>query len=61
MGDYLLLSESERSVSFDTDHELDDRGLLDVVVNDGSDGDDSITRDFVWKTRKSIRDKGKIL
>jgi hypothetical protein len=56
------LSESQRSLSysaFDTDSELDDRGF-DVVVNDDSDGDDSITLDFVWETWKTIRDEGKI-
>jgi hypothetical protein len=53
VGEYLLLSESEGNSSdseLDTDNELDDHAILDVMVNDGSDEDDSITQDIVWES-----------
>jgi hypothetical protein len=56
VGDSLLLSESEISLSysaFDTDDELDGHGL--GVVNDGSDEDDSITQDFVWDNMENYK------
>jgi hypothetical protein len=45
VGEYLLLSESVGSLSYseyNTDNELNDHALLDVVVNTGSDEDDNI-------------------
>jgi hypothetical protein len=58
VGEYLLLSESEESLSdseFDTDNELDDCALPDAVVNDGSDEDDSVTQDFVWENMQNCK------
>jgi hypothetical protein len=46
VGEHLLLSEPEGILSYseyDTDNELNDYALLDVVVNNGSDEDDNIT------------------
>jgi hypothetical protein len=39
---------------------LDGRALLDVVLNDGNDEDDSVTQDFVWKNVQYCKDKGNI-
>jgi hypothetical protein len=61
VGEYLLLSESEESLSdleFDTDNELDDDALLNVVLYDGNDEDDSVTKDF-GRICKTVRTKGK--
>jgi hypothetical protein len=63
VGEYLLLSESEESLSdseFDTDNEMDDHALLDVVVNNGRNEDDSIRKTLFGRTRKTKRDKEKI-
>jgi hypothetical protein len=46
VGEYLLVSESEESLldsDFDSDNELDDCALLDVVVNDDIDEEDDET------------------
>jgi cytochrome c556 len=40
---------------FDTDSELDDRSLLDAVINDSRDEDDSITQDFVWENMQNYK------
>jgi hypothetical protein len=51
MKECLLGSESEESLSdseFDSENELGDCALLDVVVDDDSDEDD-IIQDFVWE------------
>jgi hypothetical protein len=48
--EYLLVSEYEKSLSdleFDSDNQLDDCALLDIVVNGDSYEDDDIIRDFV--------------
>jgi hypothetical protein len=58
VGEYLLLSDSEESLSYlksDNDNELEDHALLDVVVNEGSDDDDNIIRDFVWENMKNYK------
>jgi hypothetical protein len=50
MGKYLLVSEYEGSLSdsgSDSDNELDDCALHDVVVNGDSEDDDNIIKDFV--------------
>jgi cytochrome c556 len=43
VGEYLLLSESEESA------------FLDAVVNDGSDEDDSATKDILWETMQNCK------
>jgi hypothetical protein len=51
VGECLFGSESEESSpdsEFDSDNELDDCTLLDVVVNGDSDEDDEIIQDFLW-------------
>jgi hypothetical protein len=56
VGEYLLLSESKGSLldlEFDTDNELDDCALLDVVVTYGSDEDDNITQDLDWENMEN--------
>jgi hypothetical protein len=52
VGKYLLVSESEERSSdleLDSDNELDDCALLDVVVNNDSNEDDIIVQDFIWE------------
>jgi hypothetical protein len=52
VGECLLGSISEESLSdseFDSDNELDDCALLDVMVDGDSDYDDDIIQDFVWE------------
>jgi hypothetical protein len=47
-----LLTESEESSSdleLGSDNELDDCGLLDVVVNNDCNEDDIIVQDFIWE------------
>jgi hypothetical protein len=34
---------------FNTDNELDECALLDVVINYGCDEDDNTVKDFVWE------------
>jgi hypothetical protein len=48
------LSESE----FDSENELDDCALLDVVVDDNSDEDD-IIQDFVWEDMNNYKGQRK--
>jgi hypothetical protein len=54
-GEYLHLSESEENLSdseLDAENELDDRALLDAVVNDGRS-----TEDFVWENMQNYKGK----
>jgi hypothetical protein len=56
--EYLLQSESEQSLSdsdFETKDELEDRALLNTVINEGSDEDDSVTQDFVWEHMENYK------
>lgn len=56
--EYLLQSESEQSLSdldFDTENELEDRALLDTVINEASNEDDSATQDFVWENMEHYK------
>jgi hypothetical protein len=53
----LLGSKSEESLSdskFDSENELDDYALPDVVVDDDSDEDD-IIQDFVWEDMNNYK------
>jgi hypothetical protein len=43
------LEESLSDLEFETDNELDSHAVLDAVVNDCSDEDDSVTQDFIWE------------
>jgi hypothetical protein len=36
-------------LEFDSENELDDFALLDIVVDDNIDEDDDIIQDFVWE------------
>jgi hypothetical protein len=57
LGEYLHVSESEENLSdleFDTDNELDDCALFDVVNGD-SDKDDDIIQDFVWEDMNNYK------
>jgi hypothetical protein len=61
--EYLLQSESEQSLSDsdgDTEDELEDRALIDTVITEGSDEDDSAKQDFIWGVWKTMKDEGKI-
>lgn len=52
VGNVYLISESEERSSdleFGSDNELHDFALLDVVVNNDSNEDDSIVQDFIWE------------
>jgi hypothetical protein len=52
VGECLLGTEYEKSLSdseFDSDNELDDCALHEVVVDDDSDEDDDIIQDSVWE------------
>jgi hypothetical protein len=54
----LLGSESEEILSdleFDSENELDDCALLDVVVDDNNDEDNDIIQDFVWEDMNSYK------
>jgi hypothetical protein len=58
----LLGSESEESLSdseFDSDNELDDCALLNVVVDGDSDKDDDIIQDFVWEDMNNYKGQRK--
>jgi hypothetical protein len=46
-----ILSDSE----FDSDNEMNDCALLDVVVNDNSNNNDNIIRNFVWEGVKNYK------
>jgi hypothetical protein len=62
VGAYLLLSESEGSLSylqFVTDNELDDHVLIDVV-NDETMKMTVLFKTLFGRTRKTVRDKRKI-
>jgi hypothetical protein len=37
----------------DTEDELEDRALIDTVVTEGSDEDDSTKQDFVWESMEN--------
>jgi hypothetical protein len=53
VGEHLFLSESEQNLSdleFYNENELNDRPLLDAVVNDGS-----ATQDFVWENMQNYK------
>jgi hypothetical protein len=55
-----LCSESEESFSdseFDSEYELDDCALLDIVVDDNSDEDDDIIQDFVWEDMNNYKEQ----
>jgi hypothetical protein len=56
--EYLLQCESEQSLSdsdFDTENELEDRALLDTVINEDSDEDYSAMQDFVWENMENYK------
>jgi hypothetical protein len=58
VGECLFGSDSEESFSvleFDSDNELDDCALLDVVVDGDSDEDADVIQDFVWEDMNNCK------
>jgi hypothetical protein len=54
--EYLLQSELEQSLSDsdgDTEDELEDHALIDTVIAEGSDEDDSAKQDFIWDSMEN--------
>jgi hypothetical protein len=52
----LLLNDSERSSSdFDTKNELEDRAVFDIMRNEDSDEDDSVTQAFIWENMENYK------
>jgi hypothetical protein len=57
----LLSREAEENLldaEFDSENEMDDHALLDVVVDDNTDKDD-IIQDFVWEDMKHYKGQKK--
>jgi hypothetical protein len=56
--EYLLQSESEQNLSdsdLDTESELEARALIDTVITEGSDEDDSARHDFIWENMENYK------
>lgn len=54
-----LIGRKFTDPEFDTDNELDDCGLLDAMLNDGTDEDDNVTQDLFGRMWKTVRTRGK--